>query len=133
MWLGVDLLTDAGRSLALSLWGRSQVLMELGELTAALADLQLALKEGLPDKYRPELYLRMSACYEGQGEVNRAKVSLALAEKLYGKNQTDFQTSKDRLKVGQLKAQQNNRKGTQKLHNTMKAFFCQLNTEIIDI
>ncbi|GLV38670.1 SET and MYND domain containing class 4 member 2 [Carabus blaptoides fortunei] len=107
---GVELLTDAGKSLALSLWGRSQALMELGELTAALADLQLALKEGLPDKHRPELYLRMSACYKGQGEMNRAKVALALAEKLYGKNQADYKKSKESMTVGQLKAKQNNRK-----------------------
>lgn len=95
--LGTDLVTDGGHTLALAYWNRSETLSKLGEITFALNDLQLALKEDLPDRYKPELYARMAACYHALGEKNKAKVSLALSEKLFGKNNENFKKIKDNL------------------------------------
>lgn len=69
----------------------------MGEVTLALNDLQLALKEGLSDCYKPELYARMAACYHALGQQNKAKVSLALSEKLFGKNNENFKKIKNNL------------------------------------
>lgn len=90
---------DAGRTLSLALWGRAQVLAQLGEIKIALNDLQLAIKEGLPEQLRPDLYALMAACYTTLGEYNRAKVALSLSEKLFGKDKATFEKIKQSIKL----------------------------------
>ena len=52
---------DAGLSLALALWCRSSVLLELGNGHDALADIQFAIDNGLQQaKQRHEYYLRLA-------------------------------------------------------------------------
>ena len=73
---------DNGISLALALWGRSEVLLALDEYTLALKDIQYALKEELPASFKADAFWRMGICYKGKGELDRAKVSFGIMEKL---------------------------------------------------
>lgn len=68
--------------MSLALWGRSQVLMMLGNHSKALIDIQQALKESLPEHFKPQAFWNMANCYKALGEENRAAVSFKLAENL---------------------------------------------------
>lgn len=81
-FLDLDSSVDNGKTLSLGLWHRAGLLMELGHITMALNDLQLAQKEALPEEYRPELYARMAECYHALNEPKKAKVAAELAKKL---------------------------------------------------
>ncbi|KAJ8934002.1 hypothetical protein NQ314_013637 [Rhamnusium bicolor] len=80
---GHNTVIDCGSSLSLALWSRSQVLLSLNEYSLALADIQLALKESLPNIYKAEAFWKMGICYKALNEENRANVSFGLAEKLF--------------------------------------------------
>nr|XP_026500608.1 SET and MYND domain-containing protein 4 [Vanessa tameamea] len=93
---GADEIIDNGISLALALWLRSDILLNLKRPAAALEDLKLALKERLPARMRAEYYWRMGHCYKDTGEPTRAKVSYELAGRLLGNNeQAKIQLAKD--------------------------------------
>ncbi|XP_039280323.1 SET and MYND domain-containing protein 4 [Nilaparvata lugens] len=79
---GTDNSIDNGLSLAYALWDRSGVLLEQTKFELALSDVRFALKEKLPDSYRPEAYWRMSKCYNGMGSPKQAMVCLNLVSKL---------------------------------------------------
>lgn len=57
---------DSGLSLALALWSRSDVFLQMNDGKRALDDLQYAVKCGFPVKHRPEYYWRMAKCYAGK-------------------------------------------------------------------
>ncbi|XP_023941047.2 SET and MYND domain-containing protein 4 [Bicyclus anynana] len=93
---GTEEIIDAGVSLALALWLRSEILLRFNRPEAALEDLKIALKERLPARMRSEYYWRMGHCYKGAGEPTRAKVSYELAGRLLGNNeQAKAQLAKD--------------------------------------
>lgn len=50
--------------------------------TQALADIKLALGEGLPPKYKGEAFWKMGICHKARGETEKARVCFELAEKL---------------------------------------------------
>lgn len=56
--------------------------MSMSEFSLALADVQYALKEGLPSHLKAQAYWVMGICYKAIGEVNRSSISFDLAEKL---------------------------------------------------
>lgn len=56
----VDLTADGGLTLALALWSRAAVLLELGNGQAALSDLQYSLVCGLPAKEHGSYYVRLA-------------------------------------------------------------------------
>lgn len=58
--LAADLQSDGGLHLALALWSRSGVLLELGNGPGALTDLQYSLECGLPAKQHAAYYLRLA-------------------------------------------------------------------------
>lgn len=58
--------------------------MTLNEFSLALTDLQLALKEGLPNHLKPQAFWIMGICYKATSEENRAEVAFNLAKKLIG-------------------------------------------------
>lgn len=60
---GENKFIDGGLSLALALWARSSVLLELDEGELAVQDLQYAVKNNFPIKHRPEYYWRLAKCY----------------------------------------------------------------------
>ncbi|XP_022911238.2 uncharacterized protein [Onthophagus taurus] len=84
---GENIHVDDGLSLTLSLWGRSEVLMRLGEYSLALRDIQTALKENITDK--AEAFRRMGICYKAINELNRARVSFNIAAKLLPENELE--------------------------------------------
>lgn len=58
---GVDIRFDSGLSLALALWSRSAVLLDLNRGTDALVDIQCAIDNGLEDlKKQHEYYARLA-------------------------------------------------------------------------
>lgn len=58
---GIDIRYDGGLSLALALWSRSAVLLDLNRGNDALADIQFAIDNGLDDvKKHHEYYVRMA-------------------------------------------------------------------------
>lgn len=61
---GVDLRYDGGLSLALALWSRSSVLIELNRHEDALVDIQCAIENGLNDiKKTSEYFIRLAKAY----------------------------------------------------------------------
>ncbi|XP_066251201.1 SET and MYND domain-containing protein 4-like [Euwallacea similis] len=82
---------DQGFSLALSLWGRSQVLLHLHQFEHSLADIQEARKEKLPDSYQAQAFWNMGICYSKLGDELRASVSFDLAKKLLSKDAEKLQ------------------------------------------
>lgn len=58
--LAADLQSEGGMHLALALWSRSGVLLELKSGAAALSDLQYSLECGLPSKQHSAYYLRLA-------------------------------------------------------------------------
>lgn len=52
--------SEGGMHLALALWSRSGVLLELNSGAAALSDLQYSLECGLPAKQHGAYYLRLA-------------------------------------------------------------------------
>ncbi|GJQ85448.1 hypothetical protein Trydic_g23873 [Trypoxylus dichotomus] len=85
---------DNGKSLALAFWGRSEVLMSMGEYKFALTDIQTALKEGLDNSYKPEAFARMAICYKAVGEQEKAKVAFGVTQKLLQNNEGKLQSLK---------------------------------------
>ncbi|XP_066159311.1 SET and MYND domain-containing protein 4-like [Euwallacea fornicatus] len=77
---------DQGVSLALSLWGRSQVLLHLHQFENSLADIQEACKEKLPASYKAQAFWNMGICYTKLGDEMRASVSFDLGKKLLSNN-----------------------------------------------
>ncbi|KAK5640889.1 hypothetical protein RI129_009436 [Pyrocoelia pectoralis] len=75
---------DDGFTLSLAYWTRATVLMELRRYAWALLDLQAALKEGVSDDMKVEAFIKMGVCYKGMNELNRAKISFTLAERMLG-------------------------------------------------
>lgn len=73
---------DITKTLAVSLWQRAQLLISMDLYTLALADIKLALAEGLPAKYKGEAFWKMGVCHKVRGEEQKAKVCFELAEKL---------------------------------------------------
>ncbi|XP_054273214.1 SET and MYND domain-containing protein 4 isoform X2 [Macrosteles quadrilineatus] len=73
--------SNGGLSLPMALWSRAFILRELSEHHLCLADVQLALKEKLPDNLRTEAYWLMAECYRELEEPMRAKVALQVALK----------------------------------------------------
>lgn len=58
---GIDVRSDGGLSLALALWSRSAVLLDLNRGNDALADIQCAIDNGLDDvKKHLDYYVRMT-------------------------------------------------------------------------
>lgn len=61
MYTGVDVRYDAGMSLALALWSRSAVLLDLNRGSDALVDMQCAIDNGLDDiKKQLDYYVRLT-------------------------------------------------------------------------
>lgn len=81
---GIDKAYDSGSSLALALWGRSEVLMSLQEFSLALSDIQYALKVSLPNIYKEDAYVKMGICYKALNEDKKANVAFNIAEKMIG-------------------------------------------------
>lgn len=75
--------------LSLTLWGRAQVLMSLQEYPSALRDIQYAVKLGLPNAIKGDVYWKMAVCYRALNEENKAKVSFGIAETFLGQDQID--------------------------------------------
>lgn len=50
--------------------------------TEALADIKLALAEGLPAKYKGKAFWKMGVCHKVLGESDKAKVCFKIAENL---------------------------------------------------
>lgn len=97
--LGQEKAFDSGASLSLALWGRSEALLELGNYSNAITDIQQALKENLPGSYKAQAFWRMAKCYSSLGEKARANVSFDVAEKLLeGTPKLLEQLNKDRLR-----------------------------------
>lgn len=93
--LGLYTKVDAS-PLALALWGRAQVLLSMKEYSLALSDMQLALKENLPNAYKGESFWKMAVCYKALNEENRASVAFDLAEKLLGGKMNKEELERDR-------------------------------------
>ncbi|XP_056647511.1 SET and MYND domain-containing protein 4-like [Diorhabda sublineata] len=87
---------DSGLSLSLALWGRCKVLMGLKQYSLALNDVQLALKERLPNVFKAEAYWKMGVCYKALREDKKSKVAFDLAEKLMDKKEKIEELEKSR-------------------------------------
>lgn len=74
--------TDSGYSLALALFGRAKALIKLEEYSFALYDLQLAIKENLPSDLKGDTFWNMGICHKAKGDLEKAKISFGVAEKL---------------------------------------------------
>lgn len=60
-FIGVDIRCDGGLTLALALWSRSAVLLDLNRGSDALVDIQSAIDNGLDDvKKQLEYYVRLA-------------------------------------------------------------------------
>ncbi|XP_025836273.1 histone-lysine N-methyltransferase ASHR1 [Agrilus planipennis] len=73
---------DDGFTLSLAYWSRSKLLMKLKHYSEAITDIQLAMKEELTDDHHAEVYKNMALCYKSLRDVPRAKISIAIAEKM---------------------------------------------------
>lgn len=69
------------------MWNRAQLLVSLDLYTLALADIKLALGEGLPAKYKGEAFWKMGICHRARGEDEKSKVCFELADKLIENNE----------------------------------------------
>ncbi|KRT82311.1 Tetratricopeptide repeat-containing protein, partial [Oryctes borbonicus] len=101
---------DGGKSLALAFWGRSEVLMSMGEYNLALFDIQTALKESLHNCYKPEAFGRMGICYKAIGELEKAKVAFGVAEKLLQNNEGKLRCLKKYMAKDYKQIQRDSRK-----------------------
>lgn len=90
---------DCGKTLALALWGRSQAHIACENYSEALKDIQLSLKENLPNIYRAEAFWKMAICYKALNEQNKADVAFSLAEKLLIDNNIKQQLQQDKTKT----------------------------------
>lgn len=86
---------DSTKVLAVSLWKRAQLLLSMDLFSNALADIKLALGEGLPSKYKAEAFWKMGICYSARGERERARVAFELAEKLLEDSQKVEELKRD--------------------------------------
>lgn len=98
---------DSNKTLAVSLWKRAQLLMHMDLFTQALADIKLALGEGLPAKYKGEAFWKMGICHKVRGEDDKAKVCFELAEKLVeNKDELRRDIQKEWVKEDSMKRKQ---------------------------
>lgn len=104
-------------SLALALWNRSKLLLELGEGDKAIQDLQYALKNKFNVKHQPEYYWRLAKAYSLIGEIEKARVSFGLAEKLFNGDQDKLTLLKEDLEIAVETAEENKSK---KINSTIK-------------
>ncbi|XP_055384108.1 SET and MYND domain-containing protein 4 [Condylostylus longicornis] len=94
---GADKEIDGGLTLALALWQRSSILIEMGEGERALADLKLTTTFGLNTKQNPEFYIKMAKAYTLMGENARAKVSLGVAESFLAGNEIKIEKARNEI------------------------------------
>lgn len=98
---------DSGLSLAIALWSRSKILLQLDDGDKALQDLQYAMKKKVPIKEKSEYFWRMAKCYTKMGEIEKARVAFALAEKLFGDDVDNVTLIKEDLQIAEETAQEN--------------------------
>lgn len=98
---------DSTKTQAVSLWQRAQLLITMELYTEALADIKLALAEGLPAKYKGEAFWKMGICHKACGENEKSRVCFELAEKLL----EDKEGLKNDREKEWLKEDEKNKKG----------------------
>lgn len=86
--------------------------MTLNQHSYALNDLQLALKEGIPEHYKPIAFWRMAICYKARKESAKAKVSFDLARKLLEDDPKNLKILEEDIKRDFCETKQNIRKRT---------------------
>nr|XP_018910791.1 PREDICTED: SET and MYND domain-containing protein 4 [Bemisia tabaci] len=64
-----------------ALWDRSHLLLSQGEFSFCLSDVQICLKNGLPENLKADAYWRMAECYFGLKENSKGKLTLLILEK----------------------------------------------------
>lgn len=73
---------DEGNTLSLAFFGRSKVLMDMDRYDFALADIQMALKENLPEHLKGDAYFKLAVCFQALKEDKKATVAIRLAQKM---------------------------------------------------
>lgn len=97
--------------------------MTLSEFSLALADVQFALKEGLPGHLKPQAFWVMGICYKAMGEENRANVSFGLARKLLEDNPKKIAVLDEDMKKVYTQAQKSDKRSKNLKYDLLLVMF----------